>query len=950
MFKGYIYSIVFLLAFAVSGYGQDDEAVRYFKLARKEAKNNNFGKAAEYCEKALKEEPENMDVKELLGRCYMETKRINAARVTLLEVLKKSPKRTDARYYLINIETQTKRYSSAICYVNELLEVKPYDKELWMKRISLYQLMGDTVEADRQLQRLYQIFPEDSTVKAMYTNTLKENAVRQAKKGNVESSAKQYEDVLAVNKKDAESYLNLINVYNRSGNYQAALATADKGLITLPGNTELINKKIGILEEMHEYQKAIDIVKAQQKKGNNAYYNKQLLYLTEEAARHYKNSDPYELYGQLYEKDKSNKEAKNYLLNTAVSRGYYGDAQELLTKELRKNPTSKQLLSKQLYVYESQQNRQGARATIQKLFDLYGEDTDIRERYEYYIFQDARDLFREEDYNDALPLFESLAGTTEYGKAANNYIYSIYLKQKAYGKAMDHIERLIKAYPAEQEYIFKKTDLLAEMGDYENAYAMAKSYYENNKDNIGYRYMLNDMSFKYMKYLQEKEDYNKIKEITDELIASNPDNLEAYQYAISARTMMKQYDEAAQITEKALQYYPDSKELRLKQAGLYSATGDHKKAVEALFEMEKDYPYNSSIRNSLVEEMMMHAKEKEKRDENRQAMNIYKEIILLKPSDTLAPLKLANHHVSRKEYNDAMIVLDNALEYNKDNQDLLYLKGIVYENMNDFKKAKEYQDKYVPPPHRLAEYKDHMEYLDFRLRKNQISVSYLSASADTIPFNLSVGTIEYARYAKRDTYVFRGNYTGKASGVGVQGEIDWYHTFRNKSYFLANGAVGSRYFPKFRGALSFYQPFAKTWQAEIGGRYMYLQDNRSLYTGIIGIEKTIGDVWLNARGSLITEGDNLYHNIMAQTRVYVRNQRDYLQAMASVGNAPEDLNLDFQINNTLSFPTTMVGAGYFYSPGYKTVFGITGNWYNYQVADDLYLDQYTLLFTVRTKF
>jgi len=950
MLKRYIHIIIFLLCYTGVSYSQEANVSEYYVLAKKEGKRNNFAKAAQYCELALKEEPNNMDVKEFLGKCYMETNKLNLARVTLLEVLKENPKRTDARYYLINIESQTKRYSSAVCYVNELLEVKPYDRALWMKKIGLYDLMGDTVEANRQLKRLYQIFPEDKEVKAMYTNTLKETAIKQSKNGDIERSARQYEEALIVNRKDTESYLDLINVYLKAGNYQTALATADKGLNTLPGNKELIDKKIGVLEQMHEYQKAIALVKSQQKKGKSDYYNKMLIYLTGEAARYYKNSDPYELYGQLYEKDKSNNEAKAYLLNTAVSRGYYGDAQELLNKELKKNPSSKQLLSKQLYVYESQQNRQGARATIQKLYDLYKNDTDIKERYEYYIFQDAKEEFRDGNYNEALPIFESLVDSKEYGKPANSYIYSIYLEQKAYGRALDHIERLIKANPAEQEYILKKIDLLATMGDYENAYAMAKDYYDKNRNDLNYRYMLNDISFGYMKYLQEKEDYNTIKAISDELIAANPENLEAYQYGISARTFMKQYDEAGLMVEQALKYYPDSKELRLKQAGLFSASGDHKKAVEALFAMEKDYPYNSSIRNSLIEEMMMQAKEKEKNGDNLQAMDIYKEVIMLKPSDTLAPIKLANFHIARKEYNEAMTVLDNALQYNKDNQDLLYLKGVVYENMNDFKNAKEYQGRYTPPAHKAADHKEHMQYLDSRLLKNQIAVTYLKATADTLPFNMSVATIEYSRFAKKDIYVARVNYTGKNSGVGVQGEMDWYHKFNNKSYFLANGAVGSKFFPKFRGTLSFYQPFAKTWQVEIGGRYLYLQDNRNLYTGILGIEKTMGDVWLNARGSLITQGDDIYYNVLAQSRFYVHDGKDYLLAMASVGNAPEDLSLDFQINNTLSFPTTMVGAGYFHSVGYKTVFGLIGNWYNYHVTDNLYMDQYTLLLTVRTKF
>ncbi|ALM47538.1 hypothetical protein AMR72_00670 [Flavobacterium psychrophilum] len=953
MLKRFIHialTYIFTICFFGNAYSQEPTATQYYALAKKESAKKNFAKATSYSEKALKKAPKNMDIKEYLGKCYMDTKKFDMARLTLLEVLKENPKRTDSRYYLINIESQTKRYYSAVCYVNEILEVKPYDKELWIKKINLYNLMGDTVESDRQLRRLYQIFPEDNEIKAIYTNTLKENAGKHNKKGDVDDAAKQYEDALAINKKDVESYLGLINVYTKAGNYQGALSTADKGLNALPGNKALVDKKIGVLEKMHNYQDAINLVKQQLKKGQGEYYNKQLSYLTAEAARYYKNSDPYELYGQVYEKDKANTEAHDYLLNTAVSRGYYGDAQAILNKSLKSNPQSKELLAKQLYVYENQQNKQGARATIQKLFNFYGEDPDIRQKYEYYILQDAKDEFSDGNYDDALVLFETLGNNSDYGKSANNYIYSIYLRKKEYVKAMDHIEKLIKAYPKETEYLLKKMDLLADMGDYDNAYAMAKSYYDQNPESLQFKYMYNDMAFEYMKYLQQKEDYAMVASIADGLIVSNPDNLEAYNYAISARVAMKNYDEARRLTEQALKYYPDSKELRLKEAGLYSANGEHDKAVQALHEIEKDYPYNSTIRSSLIEEMMVHAKDREERGENREAMNIYREITLLNPKDTLAPVKLANQHIKRKEYTDAMIIVDNALKENKDNNQLLYLKGIIYEETNDFKRAKEYQGRYSPPSNRLAEYKEHMQYLDSRLLKNQINLTYLKATADTLPFNLSVGALEYVRFAKKDTYAARVNYTGRESGVGIQGEVDWYHKFRNKSYFYVNGAVASKFFPKYRAAFSFYQPFAKTWQAELGGRYMYLQDNRSLYTGIVGLEKTLGDVWLNARLSLLTEGDNLYYNVLGQARFYMNNQRHYAQAMASVGNAPEDLSLDFQVNNTLSFPTTMVGAGYFHSVGFSTVFGIMGNWYNYHVANDTYLDQYTLMLSIKTKF
>jgi tetratricopeptide (TPR) repeat protein len=166
--------IFFMFSFSLS-YSQDKNlnSKDLFILAKREGKSLNFEAAAKYCEQALEQTPLDMDIKEYLGKCYMETGRLQEARIILLDVLNKSPNRVDARHYLLNIETQTKRYSSAVCYANELLEITPYSKTLWMRKISLYQLMNNQVEAERATKRLYHIFPEDEEVKTIYNNLLK---------------------------------------------------------------------------------------------------------------------------------------------------------------------------------------------------------------------------------------------------------------------------------------------------------------------------------------------------------------------------------------------------------------------------------------------------------------------------------------------------------------------------------------------------------------------------------------------------------------------------------------------------------------------------------------------------------------------------------------------------------------------------------------------------------
>lgn len=943
-----------LLVMCSMAYAQGSD--EYFKMAKEVVKEKgNFAKAAEYCEKALDLAPLDMDIKEYLGKCYMELGRLEEARIVLLDVLQHSPRRTDARHYLINIETQTERYASAVCYVNELLEITPYSKTLWRRKVNLYNLMDNRVEANREIRRLYQIFPNDPEIKQMFNNVLKEDALKMNKDGDLNNAVKQYQSALMVTKDDEEMYLNLINLYLKLGNTNEALNTADMGLYHLPGNKEIFNKKIGILQEQHRYQEAIALVQEQQKKAPSAYYSNLLIYLTAEAARYHKNSDPYVLYGQLYDRDKGNDEAHDYLLSTAISRGYYADALAILEQDLKSNPNDKNLLSKQLLVYELLGNKNGIRRTLGRLYELYPSDSDILAKYNALAFEDAKVQFTEQNYNEALPVFIRLSENPDYGKSAKNYIYSIYLAKKNYAQAMDMIEQQIRENPGEQHYILRKIDLLAAMEDYANAYEMARQYKEQYPDNPEYKYMFKDISVAYIKYLNEREGYATIRTIADELVAEDPYNLLAYNYAIGARISMGQYAEAMEMIQAALVKFPDNKEMRLKEAGVYSQMGEHEKAVAALQKLTADYPYNHDIKGSLVEEMMLQAKAYEDAGEPFQAKAVYHEVLLVKPNDTLAAIKLANIYIARQEYPEAMKVIEDSLDLNKDNPELLYKKGVIYELMGDFRRAREFQSKYVPPAHRYEEHKDHLAYLDSQLLKNQINISYLKATADSIFVHTSVATLEYLRFARRNTFIARANYAARPTGVGVQAEADWYHAFKTESYktapyFIANLGFANQFFPKFKGALSLFSPVKKVYMVELGGKFARLPDDRNFITGVLGAERTFDRLWVNAKVMVMSDTEDLYNSFFAQARFYMQNEKDYVTAMTSIGTAPEDEKLEFQIDTFLTYVNTMVGAGYFHHLSHRTSFGVLGNWYNYRVNDNVYVNQYNLFLTIRTKF
>jgi tetratricopeptide (TPR) repeat protein len=127
-------------------------------------KAGNWEAGKKLVDEGMKKYPKESDLKMLSGRYYHHQKQYDKARYELKKSLEWNTKNVDAKQILVNVEQESKRYSSAICYVNELLEVNPYWKGLWNRKIELYELQGNTVEANRLRKRLSHIYPKDSKV------------------------------------------------------------------------------------------------------------------------------------------------------------------------------------------------------------------------------------------------------------------------------------------------------------------------------------------------------------------------------------------------------------------------------------------------------------------------------------------------------------------------------------------------------------------------------------------------------------------------------------------------------------------------------------------------------------------------------------------------------------------------------------------------------------------
>lgn len=140
----------------------------YAKIVQEHFANEEWEEGKTLLEEGLGRYPKVSDLQWLMGKYWHHKKDYDQARYHLIKAIEDNYNNVNAKQLLVDVEENTQNYSSAICYVNELLEVNPYWRGLWRRKIDLYRKQGNDVEADRLLKRINQIYPNDTILRKDY--------------------------------------------------------------------------------------------------------------------------------------------------------------------------------------------------------------------------------------------------------------------------------------------------------------------------------------------------------------------------------------------------------------------------------------------------------------------------------------------------------------------------------------------------------------------------------------------------------------------------------------------------------------------------------------------------------------------------------------------------------------------------------------------------------------
>ena len=913
----------------------------YASNARALFKQERWEEGKKFVDEGLRYYSDTNDLNELNGRYYYHKKDYDNARYFLIVAVRDNPENVTAKYLLVQVEEATKNYSSAICYVNELLEINPYWKGLWRKKIGLFRLQGNDVEADRLLVRLHQIYPNDSTVQRDYRGSLEERFLRERASGNRAGAIRSLYELTEVVDDNEEYYLLLSNLLLQEGNTQEALEVVGRGVSNMPRSSQLVIKKASILGEEGRYQEALAFVKSRMRYNRSRalarFYNS----LLADAANAAKMSDPYVLHGQLYVNTGSN-EALDYMLNTAISRGYNEDALYYLAEAKRKRGEQLSLLYKEYVVYKRMGNVNKAYSLLTTLAAMDSTNTDLADELALNRLQQAGNLISDGLYSEALPYAKAAARHSldpDIMASALNREYACYYEMRRYDEALTALDSLYALDPDEKGYYVRKTDLLNRQGRQKEALAMLDSLLADSVE-VELRPALvsayEEIAVPYIKGLIEDGASFLAFSASSRLLAVNPSSVEGLQYAIGMSDLLGRNDAYDYYVDLARSIYPDRTDFIVKQAVSYSRDGEYQRVVDMLHPWLEVYPHNEGIVGAHSENSEL----------------------------------LAYQLIKQHQPDSALAVVDSALVFDAGNEALLMAKGTAFEAKHDYDSAYFYQRKYTPGEGEAATFKRHLDGLESRSYKNEIGAEYLQGRYGEEDVITSVATLSYTRKIKDDLLSARLNYAGRdgsatgddpedqvPGGVGLQFQASWTHALSSSWSFTLTGGVASKYFPKLMAQAQLEHYFDRDVAVDVHGGYRRVDSYAKAFRWETSTDPTYGGTWvfdgwddhaehifnlgvgatkfwehisLGGKADGFVNGDKLYVNASTQFKYYpLSDGRTSIIVTGSAGTAPEADMIDNAMPGTFDHLNTSVGLGGIYMFNKHVSAGLMGEWHTF---------------------
>lgn len=322
----------------------------------------------------------------------------------------------------------------------------------------------------------------------------------------------------------------------------------------------------------------------------------------------------------------------------------------------------------------------------------------------------------------------------------------------------------------------------------------------------------------------------------------------------------------------------------------------------------------------------------------------FEEVLKQNPGYEDACMAYADMTFWNDENEKSLAICEEGIKFHPKSEGLLLKKARVLNTMRKFSEA----DKAVQDVIKLNRNNTEARALANRIRenatKNRIGVSYDYVTFDkqfADPWHLV--SVDYGRTTGIGSITARVTYANRFKTDGYQYELEAYPRISKTFYSYVSAAYSDNVgvFPKWRGGFSLYANLPKSYEAELGVRYLkFTGDPTFVYTGYLG--KYYKSWLFGARAyvtpSTFTSTVSSSYNVSA--RYYYASADDMFGVNVGYGISPDDRFNSIQINGTQKLISYKAGFVFRKKVARFSVFTIDGSWFNQEYLPKTFGNQY----------
>lgn len=255
-------------------------------------------------------------------------------------------------------------------------------------------------------------------------------------------------------------------------------------------------------------------------------------------------------------------------------------------------------------------------------------------------------------------------------------------------------------------------------------------------------------------------------------------------------------------------------------------------------------------------------------------------------------------------YAEAINICDIGLAQDPRAVELLLRKAKNLFALKDYKAANLFTDSVLSIDNKNADARALAVRIKDDISKNKVSVSYDYVHFDkqfADPWHLV--SVDYTRQTKAGSFTGRVNYANRFNTSGIQYEVEAYPHISKTFYGYVSAGYSDSVgvFPQWRAGASLYANLPKSFEAEVGIRYLYFSSSTVIYTLYVG--KYYSSYLFGARTYIVPGNTSISQSYSLFTRYYFGGAYDYVGASIGYGISPDERAYNYLLSSNYKLTT-----------------------------------------------